>query len=87
MPEPDRSGEGVHLYCAHLAAVDAALAVALRATIEHDAKAIGIPVSLDAPAEPGCCARLQHFLGDALLESFEIRGASGAGPLRSGALS
>jgi hypothetical protein len=74
MPEPERTGEDLLLYCVHLAEVDALLAVAVRATIEHYAESVGIPVSLDPPEEPGCRSRLLHFLGDGLPDGFALRG-------------
>jgi hypothetical protein len=87
MPEPGRGGESLHLYSAHLAQVDACLAVAVRATIEHYATSVGIPVSMDLPEEPGCRSCLLGLLGERLPAGLSLRGEGvGAGEAQGGAV-
>jgi hypothetical protein len=79
-PDPNGAGEKLYLYCAHLEAVDAPLAVAIRTTIEH--YGAEIPVVLEPPADPQICAQVLALLGERLPPALEVRGQaepSGAG--------
>jgi hypothetical protein len=72
MPDPAAVGTDLRLYCANLEDVDSALAVTLRTTIEFFGGAREMPVSLEAPADPGCCAKLRAALGAGLPAGFRI---------------
>jgi hypothetical protein len=69
-PDPNGAGEKLNLYCGNLEAVDGPLAVATRASIEFFGAEI--PVVLEPPADPACCARMLGVLGEGLPEKFRL---------------
>ena len=72
LPARDVAGEKMKIYAAPMTAADSAIAVSLRATIEHFSRYMEMPVALEPPADAATARLLRDLLGESLPENFDL---------------